>query len=153
MNKNTMIKNYRTMDASDSTIMGFVYKHGVYMVEVPHIMPRYMTAEREAIERGGVANLRLRLHKAHKEELIRKGATYIGTDTEIYALAKNKGHAFERYVTEQVAGQHWEADNIPFYVQGDVNINGKEVQVKFEGATITTERALRNARKALKAMA
>jgi len=151
MNKNTMIKNYRTMDASDSTIMGFVYKHGIYMVELPHIMPRYMTVEKESTSHGGALTLRLRLNNLYKEQLIRKGATYIGTDTEIYALAKNKGHAFERYVTEQVAGQHWEADNIPFYVQGDVNINGKEVQVKFEGATITTERTLRNARLTLRA--
>ena len=153
MNKTTMIKNYRNMDASDYTIMGFVYKHNVYMISLKRIAPRYMAVEQESHKHGGCNTLRLRLCNAYKEELIRKGAELIGTDTEIYSLAKNKGHAFERYITETVANQHWVADNIPFYVQGDVNINGQEVQVKFEGATITTERTLRNARTALKATA
>ena len=150
MNKATMIKNYRKMDASESTIIGFNYNHEIYIIEEKHIMPRFLTQERESMKRGGVNNLRLRLHTSDKKYFIKKGAQRIGTDIEIFSLAKNKGHALEIWITENLAHETWTADSIPFYVQGDVRINGKEIQIKFDGATITTERALKNAREILR---
>ena len=153
MKKETMIKNYRKMSACDSYIIGFTYKHGVYMLEVKEIMPRYIRLEHTSSKRGSIPQLKFRLTNAYKEQLIRKGAEYIGTDEVIYSLNKNKGCAFEKYVTERFTSEMWVKDSVPFYVQGDIEVDGKQIQVKFEGAEITTERCLRNARQVLKARA
>ena len=52
MTKETMIRNYRKFSAADSYILGFVYKHEVYMIEVEEIMPRFMRVERESTRNG-----------------------------------------------------------------------------------------------------
>lgn len=153
MNKTTMIRNYRTMSAADSYLIGFSYKHNVYMVKVAEIMPRMIKVERASHKNGGMLQLKFRPLVAHKEQLIRKGAELIGTEEEVYALNKNKGCAFEKYCTERFTTEAWVKDSIPFYVQGDIEVNGEQIQIKFEGAEITNERVLRNARKALKALA
>ena len=80
MTKTTMIRNYRRFSAADSYILGFEYKHNIYAIEINEIPPRYMTVEHESSKKGGAAKLQLRLKKAYREELIRKGATLIGNE-------------------------------------------------------------------------
>lgn len=53
----------------------------------------------------------------------------------------NKGEIFEKLVTEYFA-QEWTKDNIPFTEAGDIEINGKAYQIKFEKATFTNEKTL-----------
>lgn len=149
MTKSTDIKNYRKFSAADSYVVGFFYNHNVYMIELDEIAPRFITLERESEKNGGGMSLRLRLRKDYKEQLIRKGAELIGTENLIKDSKYNKGEAFERIVTEKF-GQTWEKDNVPFWVAGDISLENKEIQVKFENATITTERGIENARKALR---
>ena len=50
----------------------------------------------------------------------------------------NRGEIFEKLVTEHY-GQVWVKDNIPFTEQGDINVNGVEIQIKFEKATFINE--------------
>jgi hypothetical protein len=52
MNKETMIKNYRRFSAADSYVLGFIYKHEVYIIEVKEIMPRFMRVEHESSKKG-----------------------------------------------------------------------------------------------------
>jgi hypothetical protein len=66
---------------------------------VNEIPPRYMTVEHESSKKGGAAKLQLRLKKAYKEQLIRKGATYMGGE-EILIGEYNKGVEFERLISE-----------------------------------------------------
>ena len=80
MTKETMIKNYRKFSAADTYILGFEYKHNIYAIEINEIPPRYMTVEHESSKKGGSAKLQLRLKKAYREQLIRKGATLIGNE-------------------------------------------------------------------------
>jgi len=72
MTKTTMIKNYRKFSAANAYILGFEYKHQIYCIMIDEIPPRYMQVEHESSKKGGAAKLQLRLHKAHKEELLRK---------------------------------------------------------------------------------
>ena len=135
MTKRTMINNYRKYSAADSYILCFIYKHDVYMIEVPEIMPRYMRVEHESSRKGGAAKLQLRL-------LIRKGAVCIGNESMLEGQY-NKGVEFERAIYE-LNGQTFRGkDNTPFYVEGDINIDGREVQVKFNGAQIVVETTLK----------
>ena len=146
MNKKTMIKNYRRFSAADSYILGFIYKHEVYMIEVKEIMPRYMRVEHESSKKGGCAKLQLRLPQTYQEQLIRKGAVCIGSE-DIVKGEYNKGVEFERIINEMHGKEFRGKDNVPFYKEGDININGKEVQIKFNGAQIVVERTLKKLQK------
>ena len=56
--------------------------------------------------------------------------------------AHNKGENFERELTERWTSETWVKDSIPFWVAGDIRVDGVEVQVKLDGAELTNERTL-----------
>lgn len=146
MTKETMIRNYRKFSAADSYILGFIYKHEVYMIEVKEIMPRYMRVEHESSRKGGCAKLQLRLPQNYQKQLMRKGAICLGSE-DILNGEYNKGVEFERLVSE-LNGQTFRGkDNVPFYVEGDLEIEGRQVQIKFNGAQIVVERTLKKLQK------
>jgi hypothetical protein len=116
------------------------------MIEVAEIMPRYLKVEHESSKRGGCEKLQLRLPKHYQEQLIRKGAFIIGSEN-ILIGKYNKGVEFERVISELHDKPFRGKDNIPFYIEGDLNVNGKEIQIKFNGAQIVTSRTLENLKK------
>lgn len=69
------------------------------------------------------------------EELERVAREEVGKRT-------NRGSAFEKLVTEYF-GQEWHKDSVPFTEAGDIEVNGKAYQIKFEGATFCNEKQLR----------
>ena len=146
MTKETMIRNYRKFSAADSYILGFIHSHEVYAVEVAEIMPRYMRVEHESSKKGGCAKLQLRLTKKYQEQLIKKGAVVIGSE-DILNGEYNKGVEFERVISEMNGIKFRGNDNEPFYKAGDLNIDGREIQVKFNGAQIVVERTLKKLQK------
>lgn len=146
MTKETMIRNYRKFSAADSYILGFIYKHEVYMIEVKEIMPRYMRVEHESSKKGGCAKLQLRLPQNYQKQLMRKGAICLGSE-EILNGEYNKGVEFERLISEMNGQTFRGKDNVPFYVEGDLEISGKQVQIKFNGAQIVVERTLKKLQK------
>lgn len=141
MNKNTMIRQYRRFSAADSYILGFTYNGTVYAVEVNEIAPRYMKVEHESSKKGDSAKLQLRLTKAYMEQLLRKGAVALGSE-DILNGEYNKGVEFERIITERNGETFRGKDSVGFWVAGDLEINGKQVQVKFNGAQIVVEKTL-----------
>lgn len=141
-----MIKNYRKFSAADSYILGFEYKHSIYYIMIDEIPPRYMTVERESSKKGGAQKLQLRLKKAYREQLIRKGATYMGGE-EILIGQYNKGVEFERLISEMNGQKFRGKENVGFWVEGDIEINGKQVQIKFNGAQIVVEKTLERLKK------
>ena len=133
MTKQTMIKTYRQFSAADAYILGFVFEKMLYMVMVDEIMPRYLNVEEASRNQG--ENLRLRLKKAHRAQLMKKSPICLGSADCLNAEKYNKGEIFEKLVTEYF-GQTWEKDTVPFWVQGDINLDGKEVQIKLDSATL-----------------
>lgn len=133
MTKETMIKFYRKHSAADSYIVGFVYNHGLYFITMDEIKPRFLNIEHASRNQG--ENLRLRLKKAHRESLMKKSPVYLGSADCLNSNNYNKGEIFEKLVTEYY-GQTWKKDTVPFYVAGDININGQEVQIKLDSATL-----------------
>ena len=148
MTKNTMIKNYRKFSAANAYILGFEYKHNIYYIMIDEIPPRYMTVERESSKKGGAQKLQLRLKKAYKEQLIRKGATYMG-DESILIGQYNKGVEFERLISEMNGQAFRGKENVGFWVEGDLEIDGRQVQIKFNGAQIVVETTLERLKKAV----
>ena len=143
MTKGTMIKWYRVFSAAEAYVLGFIYKGELYAITVSEIAPRYMRVEHESSKKGGCAKLQLRLTNKYMEQLIRKGAECLG-DASLLIGDYNKGVEFERIITER-AGQTFRGkDSVGFWVAGDVEINGTQVQVKLNGAQIVVERTLHN---------
>jgi hypothetical protein len=141
MTKATMIRNYRKFSKADSYIIGFLYKGSVYAIELDEIAPRFMKVEHESSKKGGCPKLQLRLNNLYKEQLIRKGAYIVG-NASLLEGKYNKGVEFERYITEMNGQTFRGKDSVGFWIAGDIEIDGRQVQVKFEGAQIVVERTL-----------
>ena len=144
MTKATMIRNYRKYSAADEYILGFVYNKMLYFVELEEIMPRYLNVEEASRNQGN--NLRLRLKKAHKESFMKKNPICLGSADLLMQSKYNKGEIFEKLVTEYF-GQTWEKDTIPFWVQGDINVDGKEIQIKLDSATLMNTKQIKKLKK------
>jgi hypothetical protein len=147
MTKETMIKNYRKFSAAQGYIIGFEYKHQIYMITLEEIAPRFTTVMYMSKKNGGGRKLQFVLKKAHKEQLIRKGATLIGNE-EILEGRYNKGVEFERLISEMNGQEFRGKENVGFWVEGDLEINGMQYQIKFNGAQIVTEKTLERLKRA-----
>lgn len=146
MTKQNLIKTYRKYSVADSYILGFIFNHMLYMINVNEIMPRYLNVEEASRNQG--ENLRLRLKKAHKEQLLKKNPICLGSADCLNAEKYNKGEIFEKLVTEYF-GQAWKKDTVPFYKDGDITVNGKKIQIKLDSATLMNTKQIKNIKKAL----
>ncbi|MCD8201876.1 MAG: hypothetical protein LUD47_07420 [Clostridia bacterium] len=149
MTANTMIRNYRAYSAADRYIIGYLDNHNVYMVETDKIMPRFLHMEKASQKNGGGYSLRLRITKDRKQELKNQNPVCLGSEMILKSTLYNRGEMFEKAVTEYL-GQTWTKDNKPFYKGGDIETKDHSYQVKFDGATVTTESVLKRARQELK---
>lgn len=149
MTKATMIKNYRKFSGAESYIIGFVYKHMLYMIKVAEIMPRHMQVLHSSHKNGYQPKLQLVLNNSHKEQFIRKGATCLGSEDLVMNGQYNKGVEFEKLICEMNGIEFRGKDSVGFWVGGDVEINGEQIQVKFQGAQIVAEKTLERLKKGL----
>lgn len=139
MKKENAIRYYRKFSAADGYIIGFVYKKENYIITVDELMPRWLKVERESSKKGGKEKLQLRLNNKHKEQLIRKGAVKF----EFQPDDKNLGVALERQVYRMNNQEPRAKDSVGFWVSGDITIDGKEYQVKRDGAQIVVFETLK----------
>lgn len=149
MTKETMIRNYRKFSGADSYIIGFVYKHLLYMIEIAELMPRHMKVLHTSHKNGYQPKLQLVLNNSHKEQFIRKGAICLGSEELVTNGQYNKGVEFERLVCEMNHIEFRGKDNVGFWVGGDIEINGRQIQVKFQGAQVVAEKTLENLKQGL----
>lgn len=150
MTKGNAIRYYRKFSGADAYILGFIYKHELYAITVNEIMPRFMRVEKSSAKKGAHEKLQFKLRNEHKEQLIRKGAQKIGTETDLLEIPNNKGVSFERMVYRMNGQEPREKDNIRFTEGGDINVNGVEYQVKLEGAQIVEFRTLNKIQKEMR---
>ena len=137
MTKGNAIRYYRKYTGAEQYIIGFLHQHILWAIQVEEIMPRYMTMKAES--KGHAEKLQMDLKAKHKKELIKKGATPLCTEEEFLAMndMHNKGFTFERYIFElNGQGETWARNNVGFEKCGDININGAEIQIKFQNAQI-----------------
>lgn len=139
-----MINRYNELAYTHNYIYGFYFQNVVYMVKATEeIMPYILKLEKAS--RGAGYALRFKPNKNQKALLLAKGATALCSkeffDEAVNNSKYNKGETFEKMVTE-FYNQKWEKDNIPFTEDGDLTINGKAFQIKFEKATFINEKQL-----------
>lgn len=143
MKKETLIRWYRKMNITESYILGFIRNHHVYLIRYNgKIPPRYIRFCQAS--RGFGGQLRFDPIVKYKDQLIKKGAIYIGEESEVFPMTcKNRGEWFEKLVFE-MNGQEWKKNCVPCWVAGDINLDGVEIQIKFEKATFTDEQKIKN---------
>lgn len=140
MKKATMIKHYRTHSASDSYIIGFIYDKKLYATKMEEIPPRFLVETQAS--RGQGSQLRLRIKKQYKEQLMRKNPICFGSSDILEQGKYNKGENFEKIITEYY-NQEWEKDSVPFWVDGDITIDGEKIQIKLDSASLVNEKQIK----------
>lgn len=140
-----MINLYNTLTAANGYIVGFILDHLLYYIKFDgHLPASILKFDRASSKRGGMAKVRVRLNAATRKEFVASGKAFcLGTDELLMTDDKyNRGERFERIITERLTGSEWVKDSIPFNVAGDIELNGEQIQVKFDSAELTNEKML-----------
>lgn len=145
MTREEMISKYEAKSAATSHIFGFPFEGALYSYETNNLseIDEVFKLGRAAKSHGGAQKIKISFSKLTKKKLINNGkAIKLGTlDIMSYIDKYNNGEHFEHYIHE-INGKTWVKDSIPFYVAGDIELNGKQVQIKFDGATLVSETTL-----------
>ena len=139
-----LLNAYNATAAATAYIIGFILNNAVYTIYLPNLPEWLVAMDRESTSHGGVKKLRIRMTSIARHRLLNMGASYIGTTAEVLASRKNKGEAFEKWITEK-AGQEWHKDSVPYFKDGDLTVNGIKYQIKFESASLANEKTIQNA--------
>ena len=143
MTMNEMTITYARKTAAHKYALGFVYEGRLYVVVLNFAeLSRFFKLDRASSKRGGFAKIRIKLTAKDRAELSAT-AELLGAEDLLSKDAKhNKGENFERELTERWTTEEWVKDSIPFWMKGDITVNGEEIQVKLDGAELTNEKIL-----------
>lgn len=148
--KMMMIQMYENRSFTNLYIIGIKWRKQIIACVVTSAVLEKITVLDKA-SRGAGYSLRFRPNTTIRMYLLRNAlATYkICSMDELERVAReevgkrtNRGSAFEKLVTEYF-GQEWYKDSVPFTEAGDIEVNGKAYQIKYEGATFCNEKQLR----------
>lgn len=141
---NLLIAAYITLTAATEYWFGFTLNHKVYVVTgmtFADLRP-FLKIEKAAASKGGHSKIRIKARVGELAGLLPR-ATFLGDETILADEKWNTGIKFEKIVTERIAGQEWVRDSVPFWIAGDLALDGKQIQVKFNGAELTNEKTIR----------
>jgi hypothetical protein len=143
MTMTEMMNAYNARSASHTYALGFVEAHNLYAVKLNfEELSRFFKLDRASTKKGGFAKIRIKLTAKDRAELSATAELIGAEDLLTKDSAHNKGENFERELTERWTSEIWEKDSIPFWVAGDLRVDGVEIQVKLDGAELTNERTL-----------
>ena len=140
MNKTNMIREYHKLSAAEYYIIGFELDGYIYAVKQKRIYSKYLKTDRESTKNGGANILRLTLTKKQKQTLAKKMLP-VATAADMENVT-NKGEWFEKLI-HTIYKQDYKKDITRFDKQGDIEIDGEQVQLKFERATVANERTIK----------
>lgn len=143
MNKQEMETAYNTASAAHEYALGFIYEHALYAARMDFKkLSTYFKLDRASSKRGGFAKIRIKLTAEDRAKLSATAERLGAEDLLTKDPAHNKGENFERELTERWTSERWVKDSVPFWVAGDIRVDGVEIQVKLDGAELTNERTL-----------
>lgn len=149
-----MRKQYEQFTAAEGYIIGFRNGDKVYAVDLDKIPRRYTKIQKESKSNGGGYGLYIKITDLTiLSELLPKAyyvcelADLIDNDGHLNDKGElkhfNKGVMFEKKIWELNGMEFRGKDSVRFYESGDITINGKEIQIKFEWARICYDRTLK----------
>lgn len=140
-----MVAHYNKMTAADGYIVGFTFKHLLYYVSIDgHLPEEILKFDRASSKRGGTAKVRVRVPAGFRKAMVETGkAIMLGAESLLQTEDRyNKGERFERIITERLTGETWIKDSIPFTDAGDIELDGRQIQIKLTDAELTNEKTL-----------
>ena len=143
MTKEEMLTRYDARSASHVYALGFRFAGNLYAQKLSFAeLTRFAKLDRASQSHGGMLKIRIKLTAKDRAELSATAELIGAEDLLTKDSAHNKGENFERELTERWTAETWVKDSVPFWVAGDITVNGEEVQVKLDGAELTNERTL-----------
>ena len=141
---NWMKETYHKNSAASEYWFGFVVAGMLYVMTGMTFeeLAAFFKMDRASTAKGGFQKIRIKAKAAELKALAAK-AILIGSENLLMDEHWNKGEMLEKIITERFTGREWVKDSVPFFVAGDVEINGKQVQIKLNGAELTNEKILR----------
>lgn len=138
-----MVSRYDAKSAAHAYILGFVHAHQLYAVRctLDELAP-YFKLSRMSSAKGGKAQVRIRMSSAQRAELAQTAELFGSEDLLLKDATYNKGDNFEREVVERWTTERWAKNSTPFWIAGDVEIDGIQIQVKLDNAELTNEKVL-----------
>ena len=140
-----IVTEYGKHSKAHSYILGFERKGNLYAVKMG--FEELTMSIRYTVSSRGNEQARIYISSENRKAYIASGrAVIIAKAEELEADSKhNKGDNFERIVSESY-GIAWTGKNsVPFWVAGDINVNGEEIQVKLQGGELTNSKAIESA--------
>ena len=141
-----MRRDYERFTAAEGYAIGFHIGDDVYCAMLDTIPRRFTRVQKECKRAGGGYGLYINVRtKKAKNELIKK-AVKVGTMADLNGKY-NKGVMFEKLIYELNEQTFRGKDNVRFTEGGDIVINGKEIQIKYEHARICYDKTLTKLKK------
>ena len=141
----SMIDRYNRAAFTHHYIWGFSYKGVIYMATTTaDALP--FVCKLDNASRGCGFALRFCPTNDQRRFLMTSAKPLCSSkffDEECANCKYNRGEVFEKMVTE-FFGQEWTKDNVPFTKGGDIEVNGRPYQIKYEKATFCNEKSLAN---------
>lgn len=143
MTMQEMMTRYNERAGAHEYALGFTHGGMLYAQRLSfEELSRFFKLDRASSKRGGFAKIRIKLTAKDRAELSATAELIGAEDLLMKDSAHNKGENFERELTERWTSETWVKDSVPFWVAGDIRVNGVEIQVKLDGAELTNERIL-----------
>ena len=143
MTKTEMMTNYRAKSAAHVYALGFLYEHRLYAAKLSFDeLSKFFKLDRASKSHGGMLKIRIRMTAKDRAELSATAELIGAEDLLTKDTAHNKGENFERELTERWTSETWVKDSVPFWVAGDIRVDGVEIQIKLDGAELTNEKIL-----------
>ena len=143
MTMTEMMTAYNAKSAAHTYALGFTHAGNLFAARMNFAeLSRFFKLDRASSKRGGFAKIRIKLTAKDRAELSATAELIGAEDLLTKDSAHNKGENFERELTERWTSEVWVKDSVPFWVAGDIRVDGIEVQVKLDGAELTNERTL-----------
>lgn len=148
-----LISEYNRLAFTHSYIFGYVESGMVYAFRVENgtdLLPFITTLDRASSKNGGTYQLKFKPNKAQRATLQTAACEVKAICSEEYLerlyteSRHNRGQLFESLVAAAFNGKLTEKMNAKFTTDGDMEINGKPYQIKYNKATFTDERTIRN---------
>lgn len=133
------VKQINLVSAANRVGLGFEYHGMAYLALLPKLYRKYCYIDRQAESHGGARSIRIRISAKQAEKLSRIGVI-VGTMQDMNA--GNKGERFEQLVY-RLFGKQWEKEYIPYNQAPDIQIGLDRIQLKYNGATVTTYKQLK----------
>lgn len=143
---NILMTAYIAKSAARVFYIGFVVDGKLYMIVLRDTIPAAFLRV-TTTSKTHVNAVRVQVTSKLAKLLVKDGiAIELGAAAAMdYNDSYNRGEHFERYIVERFTDKQWAKDSTPWYIAGDAEINGEQVQIKFNGATVTDERKIARA--------